>query len=202
MSRAKITVLACIASLALLVVASSSASAAEWNVNKAVLGSGKSELATGTTTTKNFELALGGINITVTCTGLQNNSAFIVGPTLFEAKSISLTGCTSSSATCPVNSVVGSNELSGASGSSFALKIGPRETGHVLFIVEFEGAFCPLSAYPVKGNFTMTSGSISTEQGEHELVVSSSELNTGGDIDTLTGAADFKLASGQTWSFH
>jgi hypothetical protein len=93
MSRAKIVVATCVASLALLAVSSASASAAGWFVNKAALASESSaELAKSTTTLANYELNLLNNQIKVICTGLQNNEADIVGTNLFKAKSLSLPG--------------------------------------------------------------------------------------------------------------
>jgi hypothetical protein len=69
-------------------------------------------------------------------------------------------------------------------------------------ILNFTGETCPLTTLPVKGQFTVTSPDGQAEKGEHELFVSSSELKTASNKDTLTGAVDVKLASGSEWSFH
>jgi hypothetical protein len=90
------------------------------------------------------------------------------------------------------------------SGSPDTIKIEPvAGSTALLMVVEFTGPLCAFSELPVKGNFTVSSSDLGTEQTEHELTVSSSELKSASDTDTLTGASDFKLAtSGNTWSFH
>jgi hypothetical protein len=206
MSRARIIGAACITSLALLAVSSASASAAEWLVGKAPLGAGKSAaLATGTTTVKSFELVIVGSGLSVNCTGLQNNEALIVGPASFEAKALSFTGCKSNTEVCTVTPTINTKEVSGtaalgAEAPATTLAIKPK-VGENLMNLEFTGSECAVSVLPVKGKFTMTSPTGQTDQGEHELVVSSAELKTAGNTDTLTGAVKTKLASGSEWSF-
>lgn len=207
MSRAKIVVAACVASLALLAVSSASASAAGWFVNKAALASeAPAELAKATTTLSNYELNLLNNQIKVTCTGLQNNEAFIVGTNLFKAKSLSFTGCTSNAVNCPIEPTITTTAVRGTvvSGTPDTIKIEPvAGSTALLAVVEFTGPLCALSELPVKGNFTESSSDLGTEQGEHQLTVSASELKSASDTDTLTGSSDFKLAtSGNTWSFH
>ncbi len=207
MSRAKIVVAACVASLALLAVSSASASAAGWFVNKAALASESSaELAKATTTLSNYELNLLNNQIKVTCTGLQNNEAFIVGTNLFKAKSLSFTGCTSNAVNCPIEPTITTTSVRGTvvSGTPDTIKIEPvAGSTALLAVVEFTGPLCALSELPVKGNFTESSSDLGTEQLEHQLTVSASELKSASDTDTLTGSSDFKLVtSGNTWSFH
>ncbi|MGA9283859.1 MAG: hypothetical protein WBV85_00280 [Solirubrobacteraceae bacterium] len=207
MSRAKIVVAACVASLALIAVNSASASAAGWFVNKAALASeAPAELAKATTTLSNYELNLLNNQIKVTCTGLQNNEAFIVGTNLFKAKSLSFTGCTSNAVNCPIEPTITTTAVRGAvvSGTPDTIKIEPvAGSTALLAVVEFTGPLCALSELPVKGNFTESSSDLGTEQLEHQLTVSASELKSASDTDTLTGSSDFKLAtSGNTWSFH
>jgi len=207
MSRAKIVVAACVASLALIAVNSASASAAGWFVNKAALASeAPAELAKATTTLSNYELNLLNNQIKVTCTGLQNNEAFIVGTNLFKAKSLSFTGCTSNAVNCPIEPTITTTAVRGTvvSGTPDTIKIEPvAGSTALLAVVEFTGPLCALSELPVKGNFTESSSDLGTEQAEHQLTVSASELKSASDTDTLTGSSDFKLAtSGNTWSFH
>ncbi len=206
MSRAKITVAACVASLALLAVSSASASAAGWFVNKAALASESSaELAKTTTTLSNYELNLLNNQIKVTCTGLQNNEADIVGTNLFKAKSLSFTGCTSNAVNCPIEPTIVTTAVRGTvtSGTPDTIKVEPVAGATALLaVVEFTGPLCALTELPVKGNFTESSSDLGTEQAEHTLTVTASELKSAGDTDTLTGSSDFKLASGSTWSFH
>jgi hypothetical protein len=207
MSRAKIVVAACVASLALIAVNSASASAAGWFVNKAALASeAPAELAKATTTLSNYELNLLNNQIKVTCTGLQNNEAFIVGTNLFKAKSLSFTGCVSNAVNCPIEPTITTTAVRGTvvSGTPDTIKIEPvAGSTALLAVVEFTGPQCALSELPVKGNFTESSSDLGTEQTEHQLTVSASELKSASDTDTLTGASDFKLAtSGNTWSFH
>lgn len=207
MSRAKIVVAACVASLALIAVNSASASAAGWFVNKAALASeAPAELAKTTTTLSNYELNLLNNQIKVTCTGLQNNEAFIVGTNLFKAKSLSFTGCASNAVNCPIEPTITTTAVRGTvvSGTPDTIKIEPvAGSTALLAVVEFTGPLCALSELPVKGNFTESSSDLGTEQPEHQLTVSASELKSASDTDTLTGSSDFKLAtSGNTWSFH
>jgi len=206
MSRAKIVVAACVASLALIAVNSASASAAGWFVNKAALASEASaELAKTTTTLSNYELNLLNNQIKVTCTGLQNNEAFIVGTNLFKAKSLSFTGCTSNAVNCPIEPTIATTAVKGSvvSGTPDTIKVEPvAGSTALLAVVEFTGPLCALSELPVKGNFTESSSDLGTEQAEHALTVTASELKSASDTDTLTGASDFKLAGGNTWSFH
>lgn len=207
MSRAKIAVATSIALLALLAVGSASASAAGWNVNKTALGSGSSaELAKGTTTVTNFELSLIKSQIIVTCTGIQNNEADIVGTSLFTAKSLLLTGCTSNAANCPVASTIPTTEVQGTvtPGTPDTIKIEPvAGPTKLIMTVEFTGPLCALEGqFPVSGNFTVSAPDLGTEQAEHELTVSSSELKSGSSPDALAGSAKFKLASGDEWGFH
>jgi hypothetical protein len=207
MSRAKILVATCMASLTLLVVGSASASAAEWFVGKAPLGSGEpAALATGTTTVKAFELVIVGSGLSINCTGLQNSEASIVGTASFEGKALTFTGCSSNAPACPVTPTISTKEVSGsaalgAKSPESTLTIKPK-TGENLMTLKFTGSRCAISALPVKGQFTMTLPEGQTEQSEHELVVSSTELKTAGNTDTLTGAVKDKLASGSEWSFH
>ena len=207
MSRAKIVVAACVAPLMMLAVSAASASAAGWFVNKSALASESSvELAKGTTTLANYELNLLNNQIKVTCTGLQNNEADIVGTNLFKAKSLSFTGCSSNAVNCPIEPTILTTAVRGTvtSGTPDTIKIEPvAGSTALLAIVEFTGPLCALSELPVKGNFTESSSDLATEQAEHALTVSASELKSASDTDTLTGASDFKLAtSGSTWSFH
>jgi hypothetical protein len=90
------------------------------------------------------------------------------------------------------------------SGTPDTIKIEPTAgPTKLIMVVEFTGPLCALEGeLPVKGNFTVSSSDLGTEQAEHELSVSSSELKSASDTDTLTGAADFKLAGGEMWSFH
>lgn len=204
-SRTRLALATCIASIALLAVSAASASAAGWHVNGSTLGTGVSEeLAKGTTTVTDFELHLLNNQITVTCTGIQNNEAKIVGPGSFKAKSLSLTGCTSNAVNCPVEPTIKTTEVKGevTSGTPDSIKIEPvAGPTKLVMAVVFTGASCALSGeLPVKGNFTVSS-ELASEQAEHVLTVTSSALTTASDADTLTGAADFKLASGDDWSF-
>jgi hypothetical protein len=205
MSRSKLALVACAASIALLVVSAASASAAGWHVNGSALGSGSSAaLAKGTTTVTNFQLDLLNNQIKLTCTGFQNNEATIVGTGSFKAKSLSLTGCTSNAANCPVESTVTTTEVKGevTPGTPDSIKIEPvAGPTKLIMTVVFTGPLCALEGeFPVKGSFTVSS-ELASEQPEHELTVTSSALNSGSNTDTLTGAADFKLASGEDWSF-
>ena len=142
----------------------------------------------------------------MTCTGLQNNEAFIVGTNLFKAKSLSFTGCTSNAVNCPIEPTITTTAVRGTvvSGTPDTIKIEPvAGSTALLAVVEFTGPLCALSELPVKGNFTESSSDLGTEQAEHQLTVSASELKSASDTDTLTGSSDFKLAtSGNTWSFH
>jgi hypothetical protein len=206
MSRTKLALATCVASIALIVVSGASASAAGWHVNGSTLGSGASEaLATGTTTVTDFQLHLLNNQITLTCTGIQNNEASIVGPGSFKAKSLSLTGCTSSAVNCPVEPTVKTTEVKGevSSGTPDSIKVEPvAGAAKLIMTVVFTGPLCALEGeLPVKGNFTISS-ELASEQSEHEFTVTSSALNTGSNTDSLTGAADFKLAGGADWSFH
>ena len=206
MSRTKIVVAAFAASLTLLAVSAASASAAGWFVNKTALGSGSSaELAKGTTTVADYELNLLNGQIKVTCTGLQNGEANIVGINLFKATSLSFTGCSSNATHCPIEPTITTTAVQGAAmaGAPDSIKIEPVAGATALLaIVEFTGPLCALSELPVKGNFTVSSSDLGSEQTEHELTVSASELKSASDTDTLAGASDFKLASAATWSFH
>jgi hypothetical protein len=206
MSRSKLALATCVASIALLAVSAASASAAGWHVNGSALGSGSSEeLATGTATVTNFQLHLLNNQITLTCTGIQNDKAAIVGTKSFKATSLSLTGCTSSAVNCPVEPTVTTTEVKGevTAGTPDTIKIEPvAGATKLMMIVVFTGPLCALEGdFPVKGNFTVSS-ELASEQAEHELTVSASELASGsGNNDSLTGAADFKLTSGADWSF-
>ncbi|MGA7704952.1 MAG: hypothetical protein WB998_08665 [Solirubrobacteraceae bacterium] len=206
MSKTKIVVAACVASLALLAVSAASASAAGWYVNKTALASeSPAELAKATTTLANYELNLLNNQIKVTCTGLQNNESNIVGPNLFKAKSLAFTGCSSNAVNCPIEPTITTTAVQGTvtSGTPDTIKVQPvAGPTALLMIVEFTGPLCALSELPVKGNFTESSSDLGTEQAEHTLTVSASELKSASDTDTLVGASDFKLASGNTWSFH
>lgn len=207
MSRAKIVVAACVASLALFAVSAASASAAGWYVNKSALASESSvELAKGATTLANYELNLLNNQIKVTCTGLQNNEAAIVGTNLFKAKSLSFTGCASNAVNCPIEPTITTTAVRGTviSGTPDTLKVEPvAGSTALLMVVEFTGPQCALTLLPVKGNFTESSSDLGTEQTEHTLSVTASELKSASDADTLTGSSDFALAtSGDTWSFH
>lgn len=206
MSKTKIIVAACVASLALLAVSAASASAAGWYVNKTALASeSPAELAKATATLANYELNLLNNQIKVTCTGLQNNEANIVGTSLFKAKSLSFTGCSSNAVNCPIEPTITTTAVQGTvtSGTPDTIKVEPvAGATALLMIVEFTGPLCAFSELPVKGNFTESSSDLGTEQAEHTLTVSASELKSASDTDTLAGASDFKLASGNTWSFH
>jgi hypothetical protein len=206
MFRAKTVVAAFAASLTLLAVSAASASAAGWFVNKTALGAGSSaELAKGTTTVSVYELNLLNGQIKVTCTGLQNNEANIVGTNLLKATSISFTGCSSNAVHCPIEPTITTTAVQGTAtaGTLDTIKIEPvAGATALLMIVEFTGPLCAFSELPVKGNFTVSSANLGTEQTEHELTVSASELKSASDTDTLAGASDFKLTSVATWSFH
>ncbi len=205
MSRSKLALVACVASLALLAASAASASAASWHVNGSALASGSSAaLAKGTTTVINFQLNLLNKQITLTCTGIQNNEAAIVGTGSFKAKSLSLTGCSSSSTNCPVEPTVTTTEVKGevTPGTPDSIKIEPvAGPTKLIMTVVFTGPLCALEGeFPVKGNFTVSS-ELASEQVEHELTVSSSALSSGSNTDSLSGAADFRLAGGEDWSF-
>jgi hypothetical protein len=206
MSRTKVASAMCVAVMALLAASAASASAAGWHVNGAALGSGSSEeLAKATTTVTAFQLHLLNNQITLTCTGIQNDKAAIVGTKSFKAKSLSLTGCTSSAVNCPVEPTVTTTEVKGevTSGTPDTIRIEPTAgPAKLIMIVVFTGPLCALEGeFPVKGNFTVSS-ELGSEQSEHQLAVTSSELSSGsGNTDSLSGAADFKLAGGGSWSF-
>jgi hypothetical protein len=205
MSRSKLVLAACVASMALLAVSAASASAAGWHVNGSALASGSSaELAKATTTVSSFQLHLLNNQISITCTGIQNNEAKIVGTGSFKAKSLSLTGCSSNAVNCPVESAITTTEVQGTvtAGTPDSIKIEPvAGATKLIMIVVFTGPLCALEGeFPVKGNFTVSS-ELASELPEHQLTVTSSALTSGSNTDTLTGAADFKLASGDDWSF-
>lgn len=127
-------------------------------VNKAALASeSTAELAKATTTLSNYELNLLNNQIKVTCTGLQNNEAFIVGTNLFKAKSLSFTGCSSNAVNCPIEPTITTTAVRGSvvSGTPDTIKIEPvAGSTALLAVVEFTGPLCALSELPVKGNFT------------------------------------------------
>lgn len=205
MSRSKLALAACVASAVLLAVSAASASAAAWHVNASALGSGSSaELAKATTTVSNFQLDLLNNQIAITCTGIQNNEARIVGTASFKAKSLSLTGCSSNAVNCPVAPTITTTEVQGTvtAGTPDSIKIEPTAGAtKLIMVVVFTGPLCALEGeFPVKGNFTISS-ELASELPEHELTVTSSALTSGSNTDTLTGAADYKLASGSDWSF-
>lgn len=207
MSRAKIALAVCASALALAAVGSASASAAEWHVAGAPLGSGKSAaLAEATTPVKGFELVIVGSGLSVSCAGLQNNSAAIVGANSFEAKSLTFTGCKSNSANCPVTPTISTTEVLGtaapATSPASTLEVQPKAGAEKLLMeLVFTGETCAFTILPVKGNFTFTLPTGQTEQSGQELFVSSSKLKTASNTDTLTGAIDAKLVSGSPWSF-
>jgi hypothetical protein len=187
------------------VAATASASAAEWRVGGNPLV-GEKELTEKTTTVKNAELAVSGVNVTVTCTGLLAQKTDIVAKAAMKAKDLKFTGCSANN-NCEVSSTITTKELKASVATvgteATELTIEPA-SGTTFTNIEFKGTKCGLAGtQPVKGKVKAKDPKGQKESKTQELEINSTgELTVGTNKATMTGAATDTLVSGEEWSFH
>jgi hypothetical protein len=204
-----------VAVLALCVVASASASAAEWHVGGKSL-SGSAKLATAVKTTENITITVPALKVKIVCTGAglsesKSAESWILAPNTLEMY-LHLKGCKlSEPTTCTISEEIVTRALVGTlttvSGSSSEDKLVLSPLTHKVFFeaLEFKGT-CAESGEDQIGNGTLTllAPSGQTEAAEQTVTSAGKEsgLNLLGYPLYISGGLKLKLASGSNWSFH
>jgi hypothetical protein len=215
MSNAKQFLKVCVLMFVLcaLVAASASATTVGWMVNGTML-SGSQALATTAAVDSPFVTTLAGV-ITITCTGgtLNGVAPQISSPSSGSASSAIFTGCGTGSSPCvlagqnaggtigslPVTSEV---TLEGTSAVVGTIKPAGSQFG----TIALTGSKCSLTGVTSSKGEIVVEGP--TNQGESTLQLSSAvttaasgDLKIGAAAASLTGAALFKLANSDTFSY-
>jgi hypothetical protein len=206
-----------VAVLALCVVASASASAAEWHVGGKGM-TGKAELSETAKVTENITFTVPKLGVKVVCTGAGlrgKEKDAILAPDTLEMEELDLTGCSEiEPTTCTVQKEIATEPLAGTlstvSGSSSEDKLALKaNAGKTVLTFRFNGTCAESGTQPIgPGGWTLLAPSGQNEAAEQTFTgQGSKESPLGGetmfgDPIYLSGALKLKLASASNWSFH
>jgi hypothetical protein len=202
-----------VAVLALCVVASASASAAEWHVGGKSL-TGKATLSETVKVTENTTITVPALKVKIVCTsaglsGKEKNA--ILAPDTLEMEELYFTGCKlSEPTTCTIEEEIGTESLAGTlstvSGSSSEDKLVLEPKAHKTFgSIAFIGTCTEKGDDPIgNGTLTLLAPSGQTEAAEQTFNSSGKEsgMKLLGDPLYISGGLKLKLASASNWSFH
>ncbi len=210
MSRAKLAVAAYCTAFALSGLATTSASAGEWDVNGTKLV-GTAALLSNTSVLARTALEVVGSGTTVECLGkeININGGELVAPNELRAKDLTFKECKTASGNCSLASETiltlafhGPVHLEGVLDALVLSLPLPSKT---FIVLAFEGSACAFKGVqPVTGTFHLL-----LHGGKHPWdvhvglwVTLKGALKLGSSECILSGlSADFRLASGQSWSF-
>lgn len=209
MSKAKSIIAICVGLLALTAFASSSASAASWKVNGALL-SGSAALANTAAVDENGKLTFS--EITVECNGssLEGISPQITHPDSGSASSLVFSACkTVAGSSCTLVgtkiSTVPITALVSTVGTLEVSVVFKPKTKTTFATIEFTGASCSIAneVQPVTGQATVKGPTGQDERTLQQIVANttSGELKVGSSAAVLKGAALLQLASKLGWSY-
>lgn len=212
MPKAKIFITTLIAIISLSAIASASASAAGWMVNKAEL-TGSTALATTAKTVENIKLVFAGA--TVECSGenVEGTSPQIEAPNKGSTTSVRFSDCKATGKNCAlassmkekVASLPVSVEDTLGAGKTIAGKFTPK-IGTLFATIALEGVKCSFAeeVQPVKGTVKVE-GPIGQEENtlqeaKADATEASGELKVGSTNASISGAVDLKPANSEPWS--